>query len=275
MTYVGTHVRTNIRNYACTHTHTTVPSVWAADHDQWWVQGLGPGPCAPVMIMKLILIMTFIATVIMTLIMMITMKMIMKMERLWKCWTTWTRRGPHVQNVEKTFNMLYMLNMLKKTFEMRKMLHRCTEFWKCWKSALEMLEMLETALIYGDLRIYIWWALGEFGATGFCQTSPPLRAQVHPPKKLVVETWNLAINRIWIYRICDLMSTWLDDTMTALIPLTAGLDNAMYRKIAVVSSHARRQEGRRILKKPCFWSRFRHLWRQEVSGPRQSCRRCM
>ena len=40
-----------------------------------------------------------------------------------------------------------------------------------------------------------------------------------------------------------MLSPWLDDTMTALIPLAAGLDNVIYWKIDVVSSHARRLEG--------------------------------
>ena len=100
---------------------------------------------------------------------------------------------------------------------------------------------------YGWILVFGWiWELRPQKVLPACATvrhcSPDLRIQVHSPKKLVVETWNLAIYWIWIYRICDLLSRWLDDTITGLIPLTARLDNVIYWKIDVVSSHARRLE---------------------------------
>ncbi len=52
-----------------------------------------------------------------------------------------------------------------------------------------------------DMGIFgwIWEDWGAGAAEGFAKLrrcSRDLRAQVQPPKKLVVETWNLAINRI-------------------------------------------------------------------------------
>ncbi len=40
-----------------------------------------------------------------------------------------------------------------------------------------------------------------------------------------------------------MLSRWLDDTITASILLNAGLEVAIYWRIAVASSHARRLEG--------------------------------
>ena len=43
---------------------------------------------------------------------------------------------------------------------------------------------------------WIWRDLGARGFARLRRTSPSTRPEVHLPKKLVVETWNLAINRI-------------------------------------------------------------------------------
>ena len=47
-----------------------------------------------------------------------------------------------------------------------------------------------------------------------------LHPQVLPTKELVAETWNVA-------------STWLDDTMTAVIPVTAGFDDANVGRVVL------------------------------------------